>query len=219
MTTVSNDGMIDRLRRQAVRSAQMAATYVRPFSSDHGVDDCENEYRAGEWDYLANDREEPRFHLVAGLCLRTSPRPRILEMGCGEGLLPERLSPHRYSRYVGVDAAPTAIERASARDLDNARFAVADATTYEPTGGPFDVIVFSEMLYYLPDPLATVRRLQQGWLAPSGEIVVSQYKSIDMPKARQVWRLLHSAYDVRLRTRLSADDLTWTIEALTPTPR
>ncbi len=216
MSSATNTGVIGQMRKQAVRGAKVASTYIRPFSSSHGVDDCEDEYRSGEWDYLANDQEAPRFHLVAGLCMRTNPTPRVLEIGCGEGLLPERLSAHRYTEYVGVDAAPTAIERARSRALDNATFAVADATTFEPEPGLFDVIVFSEMLYYLPDPLATVCRLESGWLAPGGEIVVSQYKSLDMPKARQVWKLLHTTYDVALRTQLSANGLTWTVEALAP---
>ena len=53
-------------------------------------------------------------------------------------------------------------------------------------------------------------------MAPGGELVVSHFKSIDLPQARQVWKLLHSAYDTRLRTTLSTGNLTWTIEALAP---
>ncbi|WP_156529345.1 class I SAM-dependent methyltransferase, partial [Gordonia sp. 852002-10350_SCH5691597] len=120
-------------------------------------------------------------------------------------------------------AAQDAVEKASARGLDRAAFVQSDASTFspddvDPTGSAkrFDAIVFSEMLYYLPDPLATVRRLQKGWLEPTGEIVVSHYKSIDLPQARQVWKLLHSAFDVRLRSTLTTGNLTWTIEALAP---
>lgn len=109
MSSATNTGVIGQMRKQAVRGAKVASTYIRPFSSSHGVDDCEDEYRSGEWDYLANDQEAPRFHLVAGLCMRTNPTPRVLEIGCGEGLLPERLSAHRYTEYVGVDAAREAL--------------------------------------------------------------------------------------------------------------
>ena len=108
-------------------------------------------------------------------------------------------------------------------DVDRAAFVQADASTFtpddvDPTASQtrFDAIVFSEMLYYLPDPLGTVRRYEQQWLAPGGELIVSHFKSIDLPQARQVWKLLHSAYDTRLRTTLSTGNLTWTIEALAP---
>lgn len=216
-------GVISGVRRQAARGAGLVASYLRPYSSAHGVDDCEDEYRHGEWDYLANEQETPRFHVVAGYCLRTTSAPRVLELGCGEGLLAQRLSPAHYARFVGVDAAPSAVERAAARSLERATFVSADATTFDPgdldpgaADPAFDAIVFSEMLYYLPDPLGTVRRYEQQWLAPGGELVVSHFKSIDLPQARQVWKLLHSAYETRLRTTLSTGNLTWTIEALAP---
>lgn len=219
----AREGIVGGARKQAARGVGLVSSYLRPYTSAHGVADCDDEYRSGDWDYLANEQEAPRFHVVAGYCLRTTPRPRVLELGCGEGLLAQRLSPAHYTEFLGVDAAEDAVEKARAKGLDRAAFVQADASTFtpddvDPTGSPkrFDVIVFSEMLYYLPDPLATVRRLQEGWLAPTGEIVVSHYKSIDLPQARQVWKLLHSAFDVRLRSTLTTGDLTWTIEALAP---
>lgn len=212
-------GLLGTTHRRTRHFVRLARSAMGPFTPmDGGADVLEREYRDGEWDYLVDAREAARFHVVAGYCLRTAAAPRVLEVGCGEGTLADRLTPQRYSEFVGVDVADTAVGRARARSLVNAEFVAADAMEYVPgSEGKFDAIVFNEVLEYFPDPLAAVRRFEP-WLAPGGEIVVSQFRSADNARTRRIWRFLHARYETRLRTVVQTDGLTWTVEALVPAP-
>lgn len=173
------------------------------------------EYRAGDWNYLADDAELARFSVVAGYCLRFGGGGRLLEIGCGEGLLPERLGTTGYARYVGIDISPVAVERAMARDLPNAAFLAADASDFEPDGR-FDLIVFHEVLEYMADPGAVVRRYER-WLEHDGHFIVSQYKAPGNARTRKIWKLLHRRYGPVARAVVSTGPrLTWTIAVLRP---
>ena len=178
-----------------------------------GRDVLDSEYLAGEWDYLAGDLELPRFGVVAAYCLRDSGGPRILEIGCGEGLLPQRIGTTRFSRYVGVDVSRAAIERATSKQLAGAEFVADDAFAFDP-GAEFDVIVFNEVLEYAPRPVELVRRYER-WLADDGWFVVSQYKATDDARTRKIWKALHRMYSPALRTEVTtASELSWIIELL-----
>lgn len=59
------------------------------------------EYEAGRWTYLGQLPELARFSVLIGYHFK--PGGSILDIGCGEGVLYERMQAHGYSRYVGVD--------------------------------------------------------------------------------------------------------------------
>jgi 2-polyprenyl-3-methyl-5-hydroxy-6-metoxy-1,4-benzoquinol methylase len=106
--------------------------------------------------------------------LRHSPRgSRVLDVGCGFGLLGERLREQGNSVW-GIDAADDVAERATER-LD--RFVLADLTDQtgvaEQIGDQrFDVVVFADVLEHLPDPIGTLRSYLP-FLAPGGSLLVS----------------------------------------------
>lgn len=93
------------------------------------------------------------------LTLAALPRERfarVWEVGCSIGVLTAELAP-RCEALVAVDVAPAAVERARARlERDGAlppgvELAVMDVTMQAPRG-PFDLVVLSEVLYYLTPP-------------------------------------------------------------------
>jgi 2-polyprenyl-3-methyl-5-hydroxy-6-metoxy-1,4-benzoquinol methylase len=106
--------------------------------------------------------------------LRHSPTDaRVLDVGCGSGLLGERLRA-RGNTVWGIDAADE-IAPAAAERLD--RFVVCDlndGTRVERLLGDarFDVIVFADVLEHLPDPVGTLRGCLRV-LAPGGRVLVS----------------------------------------------
>ena len=95
----------------------------------------------------------------------------VLDVGCGEGLLLQRLAP--LSRSVtGIDPDPTAVRRARER-LAAEHNAIVEQTGFEewdPRGSQFDLITFVACVHHmdLRSSLLKARRL----LRPSGEIVV-----------------------------------------------
>lgn len=117
----------------------------------------DKEYSSGRWDYLAQLSELSRFSVLAGYLRHFKPGGSILDVGCGEGVLADRLGPSDFSRYEGVDLSAVAIDRATRRSRPNTAFSAADAEVYVPTN-TFDTIVFNEVLYLLREPLRTVER-------------------------------------------------------------
>ena len=82
------------------------------------------------------------------------PRRRIgraLEIGCAEGRFTRQLSP-RVGELVALDISRIALDRAAARcaGLANVRFARLDLKE-DALPGSFDLIVCSELLYYIGD--------------------------------------------------------------------
>jgi 2-polyprenyl-3-methyl-5-hydroxy-6-metoxy-1,4-benzoquinol methylase len=106
--------------------------------------------------------------------LETLPRGlRVLDVGCGSGVHGEELHRVLAHRVVGVDISASSIEKAKAR---LAEAYVADVTRPEayPFYGrqQFDVILFSDMLEHLTDPLDVLVRHCR-LLAPGGQVLIS----------------------------------------------
>ncbi len=100
---------------------------------------------------------------------------RLLDIGCGGGLLAEALA-HRGARVTGIDVAESALEVArlhlheSALEIDY-RLATAEDFAADNAAG-FDVVTCLEMLEHVPDPdsvIAAAARL----LRPGGRLVLA----------------------------------------------
>jgi len=109
--------------------------------------------------------------------LGAAPLGKVLELGCAEGHLTERLA-RRAGELLALDISALAVERARKR-APSARFAEGDLLVWEPGGAaPFDAIVVAEVLYYLDRPgvrtefRALFPRVA-GWLKPGGRLVMS----------------------------------------------
>jgi len=98
--------------------------------------------------------------LLAELPRGLSAAPRILDVGCGPGIFLHRLS-LRYPNAVvqGVEYSATAVEAAS--PALRPRIVHGDILDVAAELGcePFDLIVCSEVLEHVPDPLAVLRAL------------------------------------------------------------
>jgi SAM-dependent methyltransferase len=106
--------------------------------------------------------------------LRHSPSGgRVLDVGCGSGLLGERLR-EQGNTVWGIDLAEEVADAATKR-LD--RFLLEDvsdgAAVADRIGEQrFDTIVFADVIEHLPDPIGTLRSYLR-FLAPEGRVLVS----------------------------------------------
>jgi 2-polyprenyl-3-methyl-5-hydroxy-6-metoxy-1,4-benzoquinol methylase len=96
---------------------------------------------------------------------------RVLDVGCGSGVHGAELKRIHNHRVTGVDISPVSIAKARTR-LEAAY--VADVTKPEayPFEAGFDVIVFSDILEHLYDPVAVLSDHVK-LLKPGGHVLVS----------------------------------------------
>lgn len=160
---------------------------------------------AQTWDQAYSDgvyqrllRSEQRHHhrLLAGLVADHCPRPRILEIGCGEGAFYDALRPFSPTRYLGVDFSPLSVEMAKTRLAADLRpgsvdFVVGDGRTYA-SDEQFDVIVFPECIEYLGDS-ADLFAHYAPHLAAGGVIGVTQWLGL---RPLRTWRAIKAHTDV-----------------------
>jgi 2-polyprenyl-3-methyl-5-hydroxy-6-metoxy-1,4-benzoquinol methylase len=107
------------------------------------------QYKKGRWQSLRSEKEALRYQKIIEYINRFSPKnPSILDIGCGDGLLTERMNPEDYSYFLGLDFSKESIKIASKKKLPKAEFLAADAVKFQPKQS-FDVIVFNEAFYYV----------------------------------------------------------------------
>ncbi len=101
--------------------------------------------------------------------------PDVLDIGCGLGGLTNQFHARCASRVIGIDVSPVAVNKA--RDLFPwIRFEVRDIAQEEITDlGPFDLIVMSEVLWYVSDKLEEVLRRARAALLPNGRFAIHQF--------------------------------------------
>jgi SAM-dependent methyltransferase len=173
--------------KELARAIVFAATGYRP--QQVTAETWDREYRDGQWEYLRKMDSLAGLVSILGYCQFLNPQS-ILDAGCGEGLLAEKLKILPYKAYLGMDVSKEAIAIATRRlGDDRSRFTVADAWAFE-TDERFDVIVFNQSLYYLTDPAGILKKYRT-LLTPGGRIIVSM---VDNARTRSVWRLIDPVF-------------------------
>lgn len=125
------------------------------------------------WGFTTRWYEERKY----ALSLAMLPRRRyaeVFEPGCSIGVLTALLAP-RCDRLLSWDASAEAVRRARERAPD-ARVERGSIPAQWPAGS-FDLIVFSEVLYYLgPDDLDRAVGLAERSLRPGGALLAVHWR-------------------------------------------
>lgn len=161
------------------RGVSPAAQHARVYPLGHS--DAELKRLVEQSRYFGDLTEQVlrRAGLAAGM--------RVLDLGCGMGdvsfLAAALVGPT--GQVVGVDKAPTAVdkarERANQAGIGNVRFEVGDAADYR-LSAPVDAVIGRLVLMYLPDPVESLRRLARQ--VALGTLFV--FHEIDISTARAV---------------------------------
>jgi peptidoglycan/xylan/chitin deacetylase (PgdA/CDA1 family)/protein-L-isoaspartate O-methyltransferase len=128
--------------------------------------------RADPWRYDSAYEQRKYEQTLALLPARCE---RALELGCAEGVFTSALA-ERVGTLVAADVSRLALARAGRRcaGRPNVRFRQLDALE-DDLGGPYDLIVCSELLYYAEswEQLAAVAKALAGALVPGGALVAA----------------------------------------------
>ncbi len=116
------------------------------------------------------------------------PGSRVLDIGCGLGLLCRKISQRvQGARVTGVDFAPIAVSLAAQRDrtLGIEYLCLDIRTGLSHLAGEFDVVIMGEVLEHLDEPYKAVGDAM-GLLRPGGCFVISCPHDDEVPDAEHV---------------------------------
>jgi SAM-dependent methyltransferase len=116
----------------------------------------------------------PNFHLLLDT-LRPGPSDRLLEVGCGGGVLLRKVL-ERGARAVGVDHSPEMVRLATETNRDavrDGRLEVfeAEGSQLPVPDGAFTIAWSTGVFGFLPHPLATLEEMHRA-LVPGGRLAV-----------------------------------------------
>ena len=177
-------------------------TYVlpyKPFVRDKKIWD--EEYSKGKWDYLNNKKDSMRYGIIANYIQDNfNDSISILDLGCGIGILQKKLS-GMYSHYTGIDLSDEAIKIAKEREDENTIFYSHDITNYTPEE-KYDCIIFNESIYYLNEPLETLKK-HKSFLKKNGVIIISMWDYKE--RNNRLWKKINSFLDKNTGVYLKFD--------------
>jgi trans-aconitate methyltransferase len=138
----------------------------------------DEKYRSGTWDFRGETSDE--LPSVIRTYLRCGD---LLILGCGGASIVERFNSCEFSSILGLDLSEEAVRLANRFARENVSFQTGDLIKFQCVIC-YDVILFSESLYYVPSSQQEnlLKRLASQ-LKPGGVIVVtlaqaSRYKTI-----------------------------------------
>lgn len=167
------------------------------------------QYNSGGWEGLKSDLEHERFMAAVTLFERYALGGKILEVGCGEAILQQKLKTDSYAFLLGLDLSDVAIERATKLANDKATYQAADMETFETTQR-FEAIIFTESLNYAKNPTALLKKYQQ-FLAPNGVIIISMFRSKHIP---EIWEALSTAFETKDHIETNNEKGSWDCKVL-----
>lgn len=158
-----------RGRVAATLPARLVPPEMRPDFFDHFFDDGD------PFGFDRNPEEQLKFARTLEVCGEDG-LGRVLELGCAVGSFTEVLAPHAHE-VLALDVSQAAVERVAERMRGSAHVrAVAMAVPHEWPDGVFDLVVASDVLYYLPvaDLQRCVERIEAS-LEVGGAFVAVHY--------------------------------------------
>jgi SAM-dependent methyltransferase len=132
------------------------------------------DFRSQRGDTLAPNRIKLRHEQSAAFIRRHLPDPsaaRLLDIGCGDGIMGQILSPLGYD-ITGADVSPRALHIASPHYRATQLLDLDRSAAPPSWAGSFQGIVCLEVLEHIEKPQENIRRIAD-WLAPGGFVALS----------------------------------------------
>ena len=186
--------------QNAEQVAQWQAVFDSAYTEDHRSDDPKLNFSGWRSSYtglpIPNDAMREWADATTARILASHPK-RILELGCGTGLLLLRVAPHCI-HYCGMDSSAAAISELQkhAADLPNVQLLQGAAHELAPLSGEkFDCIVINSVAQYFPgaDYLLQVIEAALGLLNPSGTLFFGDIRNLDLLETFHASVNLHGA--------------------------
>jgi 2-polyprenyl-6-hydroxyphenyl methylase/3-demethylubiquinone-9 3-methyltransferase len=158
-------------------------------------------YASGQLTYFSALDELARYSILVGYLSFFSGEPTIIDVGCGSGLLRQRLDNESFCHYTGIDLSTEAIRSAGYLADERTSFVCGDFLDFE--GSKADIVVLNEVLYFVPSVTQMLDKVES-CLSDGGMLLTSMWRH---PGDRSLWRLLDRRFEaldaVRVRNESS----------------
>ncbi len=206
-------GLFMRSARSDARLTRMLAAGAAPSSAfDRLYAEAKEQepWAAGSSRY---SYQRLKYDSLVGLLPKGRRFRRGLDIGCGTGLLTERLAA-RSDEVLGIDISTVAVERARERvaGLPGMRFAQGDLLALGPRyDHGFDLVVVADAIYYLAgaeltdDGLKALAVRLARLLTPDGILMLANHYFVGVDPGSRVSRRIHDAFRWSPALRLMDD--------------
>jgi len=117
---------------------------------------------------------------------------KVMDVGCGEGMLPVMIAHAGAEHVVGVDYSEEAIKNAHNKfNCDNVQFVADD---YRKVEGKFDVITMQGVMEHLDKPWDELHNMLENHVEEGGSLITSSPSFVN-PRG-YVWMTLEKLFDV-----------------------
>lgn len=171
-------------------------------------------FAKGRWDNLRESKELARIEMTADFVrryTRKGTKPRILEIGCGEGFFRQYFKDSDFSYFLGTDIADVAITNANEWFGDaKTRFEAQDMDKWLPED-KYDFIVFNECVYHSRNQRQLMERFATR-LNEGGYFIVSVHRNFK--QYLELWdKVMHNNTKIDEGT-ISNEQSTWDVRVL-----
>ena len=183
--------VVARLTDQGSSTAAWEEVWDKTYRASQEADSADVTFDLAGWNDSYTGAPIPADEMhewldeIVGRIGRLSPR-RVLEIGCGTGLLLTRLCADT-ERYVGIDQAATALERIEQqlRIRPMPQVALIHAAAHDVRSlldETFDTIIINSVAQYFPDAgyLVDVITTSLGLLEPGGALFLGDLRSLPL---------------------------------------
>lgn len=155
----------------------------------------DKEWKGGAWTYLESIAvERSRIAVIGGVLvpMYATRNGSVLDIGCGEGSISDFLPTVQRSLYVGVDISKEAIHIAKTKRGHPMKFVHAAAHNFKPTHR-FDVVVFSDVLYYVE--YEKVLKQYESYMNPGGVLIISIFHQTERLMYENIFSFARSTFN------------------------
>lgn len=149
----------------------------------------DKQFESGYWNFLLDAPVNVQY-IVSYISEHWGGKnPRILDVGCGNGVIPKLLKENGLQfDYIGTDISEAALEQAR-QHLSEGTFVRAGMEQPPELDGTFDIVIFSEVLLY-----GNARKTLQAhdrFITPDTAVIISLYRNW---RTWVIWRQIRSLF-------------------------
>lgn len=139
--------------------------------------------------------ERSRIAVIGGVFVQmySNPNASVLDVGCGEGSIADFLNSEQRNHYVGIDLSKEAIHAAKKARGPPLKFVHAAAHLFQPNH-KFDVIIFSDVLYYVEHE--KVLKQYESYLNPGGIVIISIFHQTEKLMYEHIFNFARGTFNL-----------------------